>query len=164
MTEPKKLNKYQRYIKPHLDIVMFFTIIAMGVTFYLEYEKGKLDRTAKDKDIEQRIYPTPQRLIKAMEHDDEVPSDVENFKREIRLIQTGDSLKTQQQEINENIKVIDSFYQFEKRKAIKDSIDDLAKQKSRDKRTQDIEQMKREQQNIGNTLQTIQRTLLDTIK
>ena len=157
-----KQNFYTKFIKPHLDIMMFFTLIGMGVTFYLTYETTKISDEAKIRDIEQKIYPDALTLQKAMDHDNEVPSDVENFKREIRLISTGDSLKLVQKEINENIKVIDSFCQFAKDKSIKDSISDIAKQKSRNKRTKDVNDIKRENQNIANTLQAIQRKL-DTL-
>lgn len=162
MTEVKK-NFYMKFIKPHLDIVMFFTLVSMGVTFYLKSETKTIEDAAKIREIEQKIYPDALTLQKAMDHDNEVPSDVENFKREIHLIKTGDTLKIRQKEIQAQIKVIDSFYDFSKKKAKNDSITDILKQKSRDKRTEDIEQMKREQQNIGNTLQMIQRTL-DTLK
>jgi hypothetical protein len=161
MTE-KKLGFYAKYVKPKMDLVMFFTIVGLATGFYLDNEKNKLERESKDREFEQRIYQTPLQLQKAIDHDNEVPSDVENFKREIRLIQTGDTLKEQQKNIEKNIKVIDSFYIFSKNKSKKDSVLDIERQKSRDKRTQDVNDIKREQQNIGNTLQAIQR-VLDTM-
>lgn len=162
MTTEKKQNFYTKHIKPHLDIMMFFTIVGMGVTVYLTYEKDKIQAVAEKEAIEQKIPKSTEEMIKIRDHVNEVPSDVENFKRELNLIKTGDTLKAAQKEIQENIKVIDSFYKFSKKQAIRDSIEDIAKQKSRDQRTKDVNDIKRENQNIANTLQAIQRKL-DTI-
>ncbi len=145
----KKPTFYAKYIKPNLVYGFLFTIIGGGIVYYINDE-------IKDANVEQRIYPTPEQLIKAIEHDNEVPTDVENYKREVRLIEQGDiqieqqiRIDSQQLYIQKNIKVIDSFFQFSKKKAISDSIKEIRKQISRDKRTEEI-------QNIGNTLRAIQ--------
>ncbi len=145
----KKPSFYTKYIKSKITVSLLIFIIGGGITYYINDK-------IKNANIEQRIYPTPERLIRAMDHDDEVPTDVENFKREVRLIEQGDiqieqqiKIDSQQLHIQRNIKVIDSFYQFAKKKAISDSIKEIVKQKSRDKRTEEII-------NIGNAIRAIQ--------
>lgn len=150
VTKKKKIGFYQKYIVPNMGVSIFIMLIGGGITYYITGEKDKIVREAKDKEIESRIYPTPLILQKAMDHDNEVPTDVENFIREQRLIEQGDTLLVYQSEIAENIKVIDSFFQFAKEKKYTDSIKDIAKDKSRDARTEEI-------QNIGNILRVMQR-------
>jgi hypothetical protein len=76
----------------------------------------------------------------------EKPSDIENFQREQRLIVQGDiqinqqvKLDSQQMIIENQLKVIDSFFVFAKKKELSDSITEIGKQKSRDQRTDDME-------------------------
>lgn len=130
----QKQTFYTKYIKPNIVYGFLFSIIGAGVTYYINDEK-------RDYDVEQRIYPTPQQLIKAIEHDNEVPSDVENFKREQRLIIQGDSnlllqkdILLQQKELIGVKGIIDSFYDFNKRKAKEDSIKNRVVKQSRAKR------------------------------
>ena len=140
-------------------IVGTFSVLSIGTAYYLKAERTQDSNVSTHDDIENRIYPDVQTLQKAMAHDNEVPTDVENFKREVRLIEQGDSLLLYQNEINKNLKVIDSFYAFERNKKIDDSITEIKKQESRDSRQKDIEDIKTENQNIGNMLRAMQRTL-----
>ncbi len=130
----EKQGFWKKHIEPKMGVSIFVLLLGGGTGAYLTYEKDKLEIQAEKNALELRVYPSPQRLIKAMEHDDEVPSDVENFQREIRLIKTGDTLVEFQKEINEQIKVIDSFYQFAKASKISDSLAEFKRQKSRDSR------------------------------
>lgn len=157
----KKKSFYAKYIQPHMGLSILITIIGGGIMYYLEMEKDKLEHDAKDALIEQRIYKTPAQYQKAIDHDNEVPSDVENFKRELRLIEQGDIqivqqmvLDSQQVHIRKSIMVIDSFFQYAKRKNISDSIGEIKKQESRDARTAEI-------QNIGNILRALQKDIKD---
>ena len=134
MNATKKPTFYTKWIKPNITSSLLIFIIGGGIAYYINNE-------IKDADVEQRIYPTPERLIRAMDHDDEVPSDVENFKREQRLIVQGDSnlilqkdIKSQQKEIIEIKVAIDSFYGLLAEKARKDSIKDRTVNQSRAKR------------------------------
>lgn len=158
MTE-KKQNAWDKYIKPNIQLGVLVTMAIAGINYYVDKEK-EADQ------IQSKIPESPEEMIEIRNHINEVPSDVENYKREIRLIQQGDSLLDQQKEINENLKIIDSFYVFEKKKAYSDSIAEAKRQESRDKRTSEIEETKKDVRRIENAVQLIlsnQERILDTI-
>jgi len=133
--------------------------ISVVVVFFVKAENTKKDNEVKHKDIENRIYPNVQTLQKAIDHDNEVPTDVENFIREQRLIEQGDKtiiqqvkIDSQQTELKKDLKVVDSFFTYIKKERQQDSVKNIAKDKSRDERTDEI-------QNIGNILRAMQRKL-----
>ncbi len=137
-------------------------LISVVVLFFVKGENTKKDNEVTHKDIESRIYDTPLELQQAKDHDNEVPTDVENFKREQRLIEQGDTLLTYQAEISENIKVIDSFFQFAKDKKYSDSIGEITKQISRNQRSDDIKLLLNNSINQTNAINAINQRL-DTI-
>jgi len=156
-----KKSFYAKYIGPKIGPSILITLLVGGTTIYLDSQTTKIQRDAKDAEIETRIYESPKQLQKAIAHDNEVPSDVDTYIREQQNIAIGDKLivqqeklDSQQKELQVNIKVIDSFYQFSKKKEESDSIKEIKKQKSRDERSNEI-------QNIGNTVRALQK-LLDT--
>ena len=129
-----KKGFYAKYIEPKMGVSIFVLLLGGGTGAYLTYEKDKIVEQAKDNALELRIPETPQFMNKIKDHVNEVPSDVENFQREIHLMKTGDTLVEFQKEINQQIKVIDSFYQFAKVKKTADSLAEFKRQKSRDSR------------------------------
>ena len=148
-----KQTFWNKYIQPNLTLSLVILVIGGGIKYYLDQEKKQIEQEAKDANVESRIYPTPLILQKAMDHDNEVPSDVENLRREIRLIEQNDitierqvMIDSQQLEIKDNLIVIGKFYEFVKDNktvdslsAVKKAKEDIIKQASRDKRTQEIE-------------------------
>jgi hypothetical protein len=158
----KKLTFWGEHIRPNITLGLLVAVVGWGIAYYLQEESRQLKRDAKDAHIESRIYTTPLQYQKAVDHDNAVPNDVDNFKREIRLISQGDTLiqyheklDSVQVRIEKNILIVNEFFQFTKNKHISDSISESKKQISRDDRSDDI-------QNIGNTLIAIQNQL-DTI-
>ncbi len=137
-------------------------LISAVVGFYVSNQDTKKDNEVTHKDIESRIYNTPLELQQAKDHDNEVPTDVENFKREQRLIEQGDTLLNYQAEISENIKVIDSFFQFTKDKKYNDSITEITKQISRDGREDALNKLLQNSINQTNAINAINQRL-DTI-
>ena len=149
MTTEKKKGFYIKYIQPHMGLSIWITIIIGGMSFYLDNEKTKIEQEVKSENIESRIPDTVGEFQKMQDHVNEVPSDVETYKREQRNIAIGDTLLIQQikldsQQVNitKQLKVIDSFFVFAKNKKIQDSIKEITKQKSRDSRTKDINTQK----------------------
>lgn len=97
----------------------WWLILALGglITYYI-VDEIRVSR------IEDRIPKTTLEMNKITEHVNEIPSDVENYKREVKLIQQGEVL------IQQQIK-LDSFYIFAEKKFTKDSLTELSKDKSR---------------------------------
>lgn len=158
----KKQGFYTKYIQPHMGVSIFIAIITFAVGAYLTNEKDKIVREAEKKEIETRIPETVAEFNEIVDHINEVPSDVENYQREQRLIEQGDTLLTYQVEISQNIKVIDSFFQFAKDKKISDSITEVVKQISRDQRGDDIKVLLNNSINQTNAINAINQRL-DTI-
>ena len=159
-------DKKQFWTKLRVNLSLIFaagTLLSIGTAFDLKGEREQDKNNATHKDIEQRIYPTPLILQQAVDHDNEVPSDVENYQREERLIEQGDTLLIYQAEISENIKIIDSFFQFTKDKKISDSITESTKQISRDQRGDDMKLLLNNSINQTNAINAINQRL-DTIK
>lgn len=162
MTPPKKKESfYKRKIAPAIGPSMLILLITTVVGWYITSERNKDAQQITTDSIEERIPNTVTEFVEWEDHMNEKPSDVDNYKREIRLIKQGDTLLQYQSaldsaqiRIEKNIKVIDEFFEFAKEKHISDSIKDIKKQKSRDDRTEEI-------QNIGNILRVMQ--LKDTI-
>lgn len=148
-------------------IISAFTILGIGTAYYLKAERTQDSNVVTHKDIENRIYPDVQTLQKAIDHDNEVPTDVENFKREVRLIEQGDiqinqqvKLDSQQLDLNKNIKV---FYEFQIQEKYDDSISEITKQISRDQRSDDMKLLLNNSINQTNAINAINQRL-DTIR
>lgn len=162
-------EKKTYWTKLRILIVGTFTILSIGTAYYLKAERTQDSNITTHKDIEQRIYPDVQTLQKAIDHDNEVPTDVETYIREQRnigigdtLILIGDTLKRYQVEIKESLKIIDSFRKFEKQKKIDDSLVEIIKQISRDDRKIGIDKLNQNMINAVNAINAINQRL-DTI-
>ncbi len=141
-------------------------LISVVVIFFADARDTKKDNEVTHKDIEQRISPTVSKFNKIVDHVDEVPSDIENYQREERLIEQGDitieqqvKLDSQQIELNKNLKI---FYTFQKQVKFDDSISELTKQISRDQRGDDMKLLLNNSINQTNAINAINQRL-DTI-
>lgn len=172
MTSTKKT--YWTKLRTNLAIgTTAVMLISVVVLFFVKGENTKKDNEVTHKDIESRIYDTPLELQQAKDHDNEVPTDVENFKREVRLIEQGDitiqqqllnyeqqiKIDSQQTELNQNIKI---FYEFQKQEKVDDSLTEIIKQESRDNRSGDLKLLLQNSINQTNAINAINQRL-DTI-
>jgi len=142
MTPPKKQTWLSKNIGFGAVILIITTIIGWYITDQRNQDAQKITHDS----IENRIPETIKKFVEWEDHMNEKPSDIENFQREQRLIIQGDiqinqqvKLDSQQVAITNQLKVIDSFWIFAKNKKLIDSITEIGKQKSRDKRTDDME-------------------------
>lgn len=149
MTPPKKISFWAKYIQPNLTLGLIIMVVGGGITYYLDQEKKQITQEAKEISIENRIPETVKEFTEWEDHMNEVPSDVDTYIREQRNLEIGTGLEirqikldSQQVNIQKQLMIIDSFFTFAKGKKISDSITEIKKQKSRDKRTDDMEVQK----------------------
>lgn len=148
-------------------------LISVVVLFFVKAENTKKDNEVTHENIEQRISPTVSKFNKIVDHVDEVPSDIENYQREERLIEQGDitieqqlvnydqqiKIDSQQVELNTNLKI---FYEFQKQIKVDDSLTEITKQISRDQRGDDLKLLLNNSINTTNAINAINQRL-DTI-
>jgi hypothetical protein len=142
MTPPKK----ESWIKKNIGFGAIVLIITTVIGWYITDQRKQDAQKITHDSIENRIPESIKTFVEWEDHMNEKPSDIENFQREQRLIVQGDiqinqqvKLDSQQMIIENQLKVIDSFFVFAKKKKVSDSITEIGKQKSRDKRTDDME-------------------------
>jgi hypothetical protein len=143
---PKDITPKAYFKKVFLYSGILFAIVSTLVFYYVKGERDKDAQQIKNDSIEERIPEDVTTFVEWEKHMNEKPSDVETHILNRRNKEIGDSLlilskkqDAQQIVITEQLKVIDTFRVFLKEKASIDSIAEIDKQVSRDKRTDDME-------------------------
>ena len=150
--KPNK-EKKQSWLKRNMELSIIISIVLACITGYIAYERNKDAQKITHDSIEERIPEDVKTFVEWEDHMNEKPTDIENFQREQRLIIQEDivieqqvKLDSQLVEAKENLKVVGEFFGYVKEQRrldslakIQEAINEVAKQESRDKRTQEIE-------------------------